>query len=113
MSPYDFNWHDSQILEVLLKPEKNILLLKLLYPTSYENGGVFEERIASFKDYCAYQEHEGLFFGSPSILNLSVHHDSESELSIWRFDTNAGYRQFKCREFSLEPHNPTCLIHEK
>jgi len=100
MNVHDVHWHDAQILEVRLSTADDTLRMRLSYPVDWEND-LYEERVVEFLDYYAYQEHEGPFLDCPTILEVNVE-DRENGVSHWRVDTNAGYREFWCREFRME-----------
>lgn len=100
MSFEEIYWHDNVILGVSIDPKKSILRLKVDYPINWEKDE-YEHRDIVFSDAYAYQEHEGPFAGSPTILSATM--SPSGQFLLVRIETNAGYREVGCSAVELSP----------
>ena len=93
--------HDGRLLRITEDTETDVLTLDVELPVSEWSEDLEAKRMV-FEEVHDYQVHEALISGCPTILDISV----LSKKGHWwqvRLDTNAGYREWYCSDFKLQP----------
>jgi hypothetical protein len=98
MKTTDIFWHDSVTVKVVRSPE-SVVAFHVEYPEDWQNE-VYVEKTIVFSEVSKYENHEGPFSGSVTILAATEEVDGDQRRLV-RLDTNAGYREIRCMDIDL------------